>query len=157
MGPICHSQKKEVRPDYMGRGGPMVKRAWSSRQQFVSPPGSPRYWKANSVWQADSHTHTAALREEWVGLDCAWIIKGGVACGDGWEATGSELNEYVAQHVALSWSARDCTRQEQAVTPRLIQRGEKVGSLVKGGTTKVLVPLYKRRHASAFCNVLNLS
>lgn len=27
VGPICHSQKKDVRPDYMGRGGPMVKRA----------------------------------------------------------------------------------------------------------------------------------
>ena len=43
----------------------MAKRAPSFRQQFVSPPGSPSYWKSNSVWQAHTHTHTLSHRREW--------------------------------------------------------------------------------------------
>lgn len=46
--------------------------------------------------QTHTHTNSRVTGGSGEGLGYARIIKEGVACGDGWEATGSELNECVA-------------------------------------------------------------
>lgn len=59
--------------------------------------------------------------------------------GDGWEATGSELNEYAAQRAVLSWTSEGLYE-----TGTCCDLSPHSGGLTKeGGANKMLIPLLK--------------